>query len=60
MPLKTHLLRSKGTLESLKSVFNVFWRKPSLGAPDNNNNNNIFYLNTVGVSLFILYNYKNT
>ena len=52
MPLKAHLLRSKGTLESLKGVFNVFWRKPSLGAPDNNNN--IFYLNTVDVSLFIL------
>ena len=26
-------LRSKSTLDTLKSVFNAFWRKPSLGAP---------------------------
>ena len=25
--------RSKSTLDSLKSVFNVFWKKPPLGAP---------------------------
>ena len=26
--------RSKSTLDSLKSVFNVFWKKPPLGAPE--------------------------
>ena len=29
-----HFLRSKSTLDSLKSVFNVCRRKPSLGAPN--------------------------
>ena len=29
-----YFLRSKSTLGSLKSVFNAFWRKPSLGAPE--------------------------
>ena len=34
-PLRMHLWESLSlTLESLKSVFNVFRRKPSLGAPD--------------------------
>ena len=26
--------RSKSTLDSLKSVFNVFWKKPPSGAPE--------------------------
>ena len=30
-----HFQISKSTLDSLKSVFNVFRRKPSLGAPEN-------------------------
>ena len=29
-----YFLRSKSTLGSLKSVFNAFWWKPSLGAPE--------------------------
>ena len=29
-----HFKRSKSTLDSLKNVFNVFRRKPSLGAPE--------------------------
>ena len=29
-----YFLRAKSTLGSLKSVFNAFWRKPSLGAPE--------------------------
>ena len=29
-----HFSRSKSTLDSLKRVFNVFRRKPSLSAPD--------------------------
>ena len=33
-PLRMHFWRSKSTLDSLKSVFNVFWIKPSLGALD--------------------------
>ena len=32
-PLRIHFYRSKSTLHSLKSVFKVFRRKPSLGAP---------------------------
>ena len=32
-PLRMHFQRSKSTLDILKSVFNVFGRKPSLGAP---------------------------
>ena len=32
-PLRIHFERSKNTLDSLKSVFNAFRRKPSLGAP---------------------------
>ena len=31
--LRMHFQRSKSTLDSLKSVFNVFRRKPPLGAP---------------------------
>ena len=31
--LRMHFQRSKSTLDSLKSVFNVFRRKPLLGAP---------------------------
>ena len=33
-PLRMHFQRSKSTLDSLKSVFNTFRRKPSLGAPE--------------------------
>ena len=33
-PLRMHFQRSKSTLDSLKGVFNVFWRKPSLRAPE--------------------------
>ena len=29
-----HLQRSKSTVDGLKSFFIVFWRKPSLGAPE--------------------------
>ena len=32
-PLKMHFLISKRILDSLKSIFNVFRRKPSLVAP---------------------------
>ena len=32
-PLRMHFYGSKGTLDSIKGVFNVFWRKPLLGAP---------------------------
>ena len=32
--LRMHFQRSKNTLDSLKGVFHVFWRKPSLGAPE--------------------------
>ena len=34
-PLRMHFQVSKSTLDSLKSVFNVFRRTPSLGASDN-------------------------
>ena len=32
--LGMHFQRSKSTVDSLKRVFNVFRRKPLLGAPD--------------------------
>ena len=35
-PLRKHFQISKSTLDSLKSVFSVFRRKPSLGAPQRN------------------------
>ena len=31
--LRMHFQKSKSTLDSVKRVINVFWRKPSLGAP---------------------------
>ena len=34
--LRKHFQISKSTLDSLKSVFSVFRRKPSLGAPQRN------------------------
>ena len=34
-PLRMYFWRSKSTLDSLKSDFNAFRRKPLLGAPDN-------------------------
>ena len=34
VPLRMHFWISKSTLDRLKSVFNEFRRKPSLGAPD--------------------------
>ena len=34
MTEQIHFKRSKGTLNSLESIFNVFRRKPSLGALD--------------------------
>ena len=33
-PIRMYFLKTKSTLDSLKSVFNVFRRKPSLGAPE--------------------------
>ena len=33
-PLRMHFQRSDSTLDGLKSVFNAFRRKPSLGAPE--------------------------
>ena len=34
LDLRMHFKRSKSTLDSQKSVFNAFRRKPSLGAPE--------------------------
>ena len=33
-PIRMYFLKTKSTLDSLKSVFNVFRRKPSLGTPE--------------------------
>ena len=33
-PLRMHFQRSKTTLDSLKKVFILFWRKQSLDAPE--------------------------